>query len=211
MGQMATQFNKGNSSAFPSDTVNPREDCKAITTRSGKELKAPEPEPVPTPPAAAAQPSDEKEEEEAPRPAVRKLPPPYKPPMPYPQRVRKQKIEDQYAKFLEIFKKIEINIPLIEALGQMPKYMKFLKDAVAKKRKYEDHEMVALTSEVSGAVQQKMASKLKDPGSFTLPCVIGDSKFNQALCDLGASINLMPLSIYKKLGLKNMKPTSISL
>ncbi len=53
--------------------------------------------------------------------------------------------------------------------------------------------------------------KLKDPGSFTIPCMIGNSLFEKALCDLGASINLMPLSVYKKLGLGEAKPTTVSL
>ncbi|KAL5577772.1 hypothetical protein UlMin_019471 [Ulmus minor] len=57
----------------------------------------------------------------------------------------------------------------------------------------------------------KLPPKLKDPGSFTIPCTIGDFNFDKVLCDLGASINLMPLSIFKKLGLREVKPTTISL
>ncbi|XP_030924850.1 uncharacterized protein LOC115951859 [Quercus lobata] len=68
-----------------------------------------------------------------------------------------------------------------------------------------------LTEESSAILQKKLPPKLKDPGSFTIPCAIGKSYFDRALCDLGASINLMPLSVFRKLGLGEVKPTTISL
>ena len=104
-----------------------------------------------------------------------------------------------------------INIPLIEASEQMPKYAKFLKDIISKKRKLEEHETVILTKESSAILQKKLPPKLKDPGSFTIPCTVGKSYFDRALCDLGASINLMPFSVFRKLGLGEVKPTTISL
>ena len=104
-------------------------------------------------------------------------------------------------KFLEIFKKIHINIPFADALEQMPNYVKFMKDVMAKKRRLEDYETVKLTKECSAILQRKLPQKLKDPGSFTIPCTIGDFHFEKALCHLGASINPMPLSIFRKLGL----------
>ena len=106
---------------------------------------------------------------------------------------------------------MHINIPLIKALEQMPKYAKFLKDIISKKQKLEEHETVMLTDESSAILQKKLPPKLKDPGSFTIPCTIGKSYFDRALCDLGASINLMPLSVFKKLGIGEVKPTIISL
>ena len=93
----------------------------------------------------------------------------------------------------------------------MPNYAKFLKDVMSKKRRMADFETVNLTEECSAIIQRKLPQKLKDPGSFTIPCAIGGSVFNKALCDLGASINLMPLSIFKKLGLGEVKPTSVTL
>ncbi|XP_065616476.1 uncharacterized protein LOC111986064 [Quercus suber] len=135
----------------------------------------------------------------------------YDPPISFPQRLRKNNVDDQFSKFLSIFKQLHINIPLIEVLEQMPKYAKFLKDIISKKRKLEEHETVMLTEESSAILQKKLPPKLKDPGSFTIPCTIGKSYFDRALCDLGASINLMPLSIFKKLGLGEAKPTTISL
>ncbi|KAJ9158997.1 hypothetical protein P3X46_024533 [Hevea brasiliensis] len=78
-------------------------------------------------------------------------------------------------------------------------------------RKLEDHETVALTEECSAILQRKLPPKLKDPGSFSIPCHIGESCSTKALCDLGASVSLMPLSIYEKLNMGDLKPTHISL
>ncbi|PIN24288.1 DNA-directed DNA polymerase [Handroanthus impetiginosus] len=99
----------------------------------------------------------------------------------------------------------------LEALKQMPSYVKFMKDILSKKRRLGDYETVALTEECSTIIQNKLPPKLKDPGSFTIPCTIGIYFSGRALCDLGANINLMPYSIYRTLGLGKAKPTSIAL
>lgn len=110
-----------------------------------------------------------------------------------------------------MFKKLHINIPFADALAQMPSYAKFMKDILSNKRKLEDHETVMLTEECSAILQNKLPPKSKDPGSFTISCAIGDLSFGKALCDLGASINLMPLSIFQKLGIGEPKATTVSL
>ncbi|KAI4384140.1 hypothetical protein MLD38_009904 [Melastoma candidum] len=74
----------------------------------------------------------------------------------------------------------------------MPSYVKFMKDILSKKRKLGGHETISLTEECSAIVQRRLPPKLKDPGKFTIPCHIGTDFFGHALCDLGASINLMP-------------------
>ena len=133
------------------------------------------------------------------------------PPLSYPQCFQKKKLDTQFSKFLEIFKKIHINIPFANALEQMPNYAKFIKDVMAKKRKLEDYKTMKLTKECSAILQRKPPQKVKDPSSFPIPCTIGDSTFDKALCDLGVSINLIPLSVFRKLGLGEVKPTTISL
>ncbi|XP_017249843.1 uncharacterized protein LOC108220551 [Daucus carota subsp. sativus] len=120
-------------------------------------------------------------------------------------------MDKQFGKFLEVFKKLQINIPFAEALEQMPSYARFTKGILSKKLKLEELETVALTEECSAVLQQKLPPKLKDPGSFTIPCTIGELSFDKCLCDLGANINLMPLSIFMQLGLPELKPTSMSL
>ncbi|KAJ9544781.1 hypothetical protein OSB04_024488 [Centaurea solstitialis] len=126
----------------------------------------------------------------------------------FPQRVKPKNVDDQFKKFLDIFKQLHINIPLVEALEQMPSYVKFLKDILNKKRRLGEFETVALTKECSALLTDKIPQKLKDPGSFTIPCSIGGKEVGHALCDLGASINLMPLSIFKKLGIGEARPTT---
>ncbi|XP_057993046.1 uncharacterized protein LOC110667805 [Hevea brasiliensis] len=79
------------------------------------------------------------------------------------------------------------------------------------KRKLEDYETVALTEECSAILQNKLPPKLKDPGSFSIPCHIGETSIERALCDLGASVSLMPLSICEKLKVGDLKPITISL
>ena len=102
-------------------------------------------------------------------------------------------------------------MPFTDVLAEMPSYAKFLKEILSKKRKIEDNETVALTAECSALIQNKLPPKLKDPGSFSIPCMIGDTSFDRALCDLGASVSLVPLSVCKKLGLGELKPTRMSL
>ncbi|XP_050889668.1 uncharacterized protein LOC127094955 [Lathyrus oleraceus] len=122
--------------------------------------------------------------------------------LPYPPRQKKKdQHENNFEKFLEMFKKLEINIPFSEALEQMPIYAKFMKDNTSKKRST-NVDPVILTETCSVILQgMKIHVKKKDRGSVTIPCCIGDRKFKKAIIDLGASVSLMPLPIYKKLGL----------
>ena len=112
---------------------------------------------------------------------------------------------------MDIFKKLHINIPFTKALEQMPGYMKFMKDVLSKKKMLGDYETVALLKECSAILKKKFPPKLKDPGSFTIPCAIGNAVFKRALCDLGAGINLMSWAIFKKLKLGEARPTTTTL
>ncbi|XP_062093602.1 uncharacterized protein LOC133799621 [Humulus lupulus] len=93
----------------------------------------------------------------------------------------------------------------------MPNYVKFLKDILTKKRRLGEFETVALSEGCSAMLKSKIPPKLKDPGSFTIPCSIGGRDVGRALCDLGTSINLMPMSIFKKLGIGEARPTTVTL
>ncbi|PIN05661.1 DNA-directed DNA polymerase [Handroanthus impetiginosus] len=211
IGQLANAINSRPQGSLPSNTEpNPRQDgkaqCQAVTLRNGRELQEVVKEPTKSKEKEVI--SEEKEKEvEAPLEVSK--PTTLQPP--FPQRLQKQKLEKQFLKFLEVFKKLHINIPFAEALEQMPSYVKFMKDILSKKRRLGDYETVALTEECSAIIQNKLPPKLKDPGSFTIPCTIGTHFSGRALCDLGASINLMPYSIYRTLGLGEAKPTSITL
>nr|XP_016471053.1 PREDICTED: uncharacterized protein LOC107793247 [Nicotiana tabacum] len=130
---------------------------------------------------------------------------------PFPQRLAKHQKEEQYKKFFEMLKQIQVNIPLIEALNEMPGYAKMMKDLMSRKFYFQDLATVTLTQTCSAVVTRPIAEKLSNPGSFTIPCTIGNFAFAKALCDLGASINLMPLAIYKRLGIGRARPTSMLL
>ncbi|XP_015954934.1 uncharacterized protein LOC107479304 [Arachis duranensis] len=132
-------------------------------------------------------------------------------PLPYPQRFNKETKDQHFPKFLEVFKKLEINFPLAEALEQMPLYAKFLKELINKKRSWHEKEIVLLTEEYSAMIQRGIPPKLKDPRSFVVSCTIGKMTLDKALCDLGACINLMPLSMMRKLAIEEHKPTKMSL
>ncbi|KAM6543476.1 hypothetical protein CsatB_007923 [Cannabis sativa] len=93
----------------------------------------------------------------------------------------------------------------------MPSYVKLMKEILSKKRRLEDYETITLTEECSAILQKKLPLKFKDLGSFNIPCSIGGSVETKALCDLGANVNLMPLSVFRKLKLGEAHPTTISL
>nr|XP_016472850.1 PREDICTED: uncharacterized protein LOC107794827 [Nicotiana tabacum] len=132
-------------------------------------------------------------------------------PAPFPQRLAKQKRDDQYRKFMEMLRQIQLNIPLIDALREMPGYAKMMKDLMSRKFDFQDLSTITLNQTCSAVVTRPMTQKLSDPGSLTIPCIIGSYAFAKALCDLGASINLMPLAIYTKLGIGRARPTSMLL
>ncbi|XP_057755836.1 uncharacterized protein LOC130975018 [Arachis stenosperma] len=93
----------------------------------------------------------------------------------------------------------------------MPLYAKFMKELINKKRSWLEKETILLTEECSAVIQRGIPPKLKDPGGFVVSCTIGKTILNKALCDLGASINLMPLSMMRKLDIEELKPTRMSL
>ncbi|XP_062088966.1 uncharacterized protein LOC133795533 [Humulus lupulus] len=227
LGQLANDLKNRPQGSLPSDTENPRRDgkehCKAINLRSGKILEnseekikgSGEPTSIQTEGESSKKPAKEVTETGPVDTAsgqqsvpVKSIP---KPPLPFPQRFRKQQQDGQFRKFLDVLKQLHINIPLVEALEQMPNYVKFLKDILTKKRRLGEFETVALTEGCSAMLKSKIPPKLKDPGSFTIPCSIGGRDVGRALCDLGASINLMPMSIFKKLGIGEAKPTTVTL
>ena len=120
-----------------------------------------------------------------------------------------KKTEDgKYRRFITMLKHLSINVPLVGALEQMPNYAKFMKDLVTKKRSvtFEDDDRMQNCSAIA---TRSLVQKKEHPCTFTIPCTIGLLHFAKALCDLGASINIMPLSIYKKLGLGDPKPTAM--
>ena len=110
-----------------------------------------------------------------------------------------------------MLKKFHTNIPLLEAITNMPSYAKFLKELLSNKGELLENATVALTEECSAIIQNKLPPKLSEPGSFSIPCSVGDVTISRALCNLGASVSLMPYFICAKLQVGKLKPTTISL
>ncbi|GJR97272.1 reverse transcriptase domain-containing protein [Tanacetum coccineum] len=161
---------------------------------------------------------DEEDEEPTPQPKIQNpkpikettLPKPYKPKIPYPQCLRKEKMEAQYGKFLDVISVVRINVPLIDVLGGMPNYGKFLKELISNKQKIEQIFAAFLSDKSSAMIQNNVPPKLGDPRSFLILCIFNKTFSCNALVDLGASINLMQYLLYAKLSLKNLKPTKMS-
>ncbi|XP_021833742.1 uncharacterized protein LOC110773522 [Prunus avium] len=130
--------------------------------------------------------------------------------VPFPQALKAVK-KDLNSEILEVFKQVKINIPLLDTIKQIPSYAKFLKDLCTVKRKHNVQKTAFLTENVSAIIQTNTPPKYKDPGCPTISCVVGNFYVEHALLDLGASVNLMLYSVYKQLGLGELKPTSVTL
>ncbi|KAL0373157.1 UNVERIFIED_CONTAM: hypothetical protein Scaly_0997300 [Sesamum calycinum] len=123
---------------------------------------------------------------------------------------KKPEEEDEEAKeILETFRKVEVNIPLLDAIKQIPRYARFLKELCTSKGKLKGNERVSMGENVSAILQRKLPPKCKDPGTFTIPCKIGLIGIKRAMCDLGASINVMPLTIFESLHVGPLKETGV--
>ncbi|GJT50602.1 reverse transcriptase domain-containing protein [Tanacetum coccineum] len=119
-------------------------------------------------------------------------------------------MEAQYRKFLDMIQAVRINVPLIDVLAGMPNYGKFLKELISNKHKIEQILAAFLSDESSAMIKNKVPPKLGDPESFLIPCNFKTFSCN-AIADLGASINLMPYSLYAKLSLETLKTTKMSI
>ncbi|GKB84199.1 reverse transcriptase domain-containing protein [Tanacetum coccineum] len=224
------------SGSLPSNTVaNPRSDLKAITTRSGVSYDGLS---VLMPPPFINPEEEERVEETLTDPKLVeytiKVPPPLvqkpqapsqksyempkrdplHPNIPYPLRMNKEKQQDkdeiQIHKFWQMFKQLHINISLADALILIPKYQKMLKALLSNKEKLLELANTPLNENCSAVILKKLPEKLRDPGKFLIPCSFSELNC-KALADLGASINLMPLSVWKKLGLSELISTRMTL
>ncbi|CAN6567537.1 unnamed protein product [Malus baccata var. baccata] len=226
MGQMAEFFGQlCENGMLPSTTVvNPKggfEFAKAITLRSGKEVRNKEDEKIQL----------EKEENTYPTARVPSpMPQPSKtshpstsgkcvpnvvisntnlPNVPFPRRFAQSKKEESEKDISDTFRKVQVNIPLLDAIKQVPRYAKFLKELCTTRKRISNKEVVKVSENVSAVLQRKLPPKCKDPGSFTIPCVIGNTRFEKCMLDLGASINVMPYSIYASMNLGELKQDGV--
>ena len=133
------------------------------------------------------------------------------PPAPYPHRLRTPKKVNNNYEIYELFKQVKLNIPLLDAIKKIPSYAKFLKDLCTLKRKLGANKEAFMTEQSTSLIRNNLPPKYKDPRSPTISIVVGNSKLGHALVDLGASVNLLPHSVYVELGLGELEPTNITL
>nr|GEV37947.1 DNA-directed DNA polymerase [Tanacetum cinerariifolium] len=138
-----------------------------------------------------------------------------KPTIPYPSRLNDQKLQEkatnQMEKFFQIFHDLHFDISFVDALLLMPKFASTIKSLLANKDKLFELAKVPLNENCSAMLLKKLPEKLGDSGKFLIPCDFPGMEVCHALADLGASINLMPLSIWKKLSLPELTPTRMTL
>lgn len=132
---------------------------------------------------------------------------PYKPRAPFPGRLLKNREDDEVNELYRMFKKVKINIPLVTAMRSMPRCTKFLKELCTMKFKYTDDAKFQVGEHVSAVLCKELPTKCGDPGMFYIPYVIGTMKIEKAMLDLGASINVIPLTMYQDLNMGPLKLT----
>nr|GEW95336.1 reverse transcriptase domain-containing protein [Tanacetum cinerariifolium] len=220
------------SSSLPSNIIpNPKGEAKSITTRSGMSYKEP---PIPPPGVEQQEPTEETTDTELPStediqpPSVQVevqedkpiekpslIIPKAKANLPYPSRLVKEKIHEKddilAAKFMEIFRDLHFELSFADALVHMPKFALMFKKLLNNKNKLIKLTKTPLNENCSAVVLKKLPEKLGDPERFLIPCDFSEFDNCLALADLGASINLMPLSIWKKLKLPTLNDTKMVL
>ncbi|GKB80208.1 reverse transcriptase domain-containing protein [Tanacetum coccineum] len=138
----------------------------------------------------------------------------YQPKLPYPERMKvreKDTPSAQQSRFMKLFKQLRLEIGLRDALIEMPKFNKWLSTLLRNKEKLEEIAITTVNAECSAIILNKVPEKLEDPRKFLIPCALQELDRTNALADSGASINLLPHSIYKQLGLGALKPTRMTL
>ncbi|XP_052178776.1 uncharacterized protein LOC127792350 [Diospyros lotus] len=194
--------------------VNPRENVSAIVLRSGKEVEIP----VKETPTSSKQENEKNIIADKNNPndddvhKCKFLPlSDYKPVPLFPQALSKSRKDEQNKDLYETFSRCKVIISLLDAMKQVPRYAKFPKEfcTIKRKQKLKRYEKVRVWENVSAIIQRKLHAKCKDLGMFTIPCMIGNTSFEKVMLNLGASINVIPYSIYASLKLGPLNKTGV--
>ncbi|CAA0811092.1 Unknown protein, partial [Striga hermonthica] len=212
LGQLATRVGHMEAESDKGKLPSQPEQAKAITVlRSGKvvdnKVEMPEPKEEETHSEKIKEAEPDKATDEL---MLHKSPNLYKPRVPFPDRLRDEKQEKQFRDLFSMLSKVNVNLPLLDVIKNMPSYGKFFKDLVTKKRKFEDGEKVVVY-EAASAMQHDLPKKERDPGGFIIQIALGNGKVASGMLDLRARINLMPFSIFQRLGLGDLRPTRMCL
>ncbi|GJU80362.1 reverse transcriptase domain-containing protein [Tanacetum coccineum] len=234
---LLTKFMKSNTAStsglgsFPSNTIaNLKGDVKAITTQSGISYNGPQ-----IPPLISSLPEEMENKIEVTKdtvqPITENIQTPVvqindqigepvvasktKPTLPYPSRANKEKLREKddllASKFMEIFRNLHFELSFADALIHMPKFAPMFRKLLNNKDKILELTKTPVNENCSAVILKKFPEKLRDPGRFLIPCDFPEMNECLALADLGASINLMPLSIWKELNLPALTKTRMIL
>ncbi|XP_058189279.1 uncharacterized protein LOC131306867 [Rhododendron vialii] len=214
---------QGQHFAHSSSVILPEQAKAIISLRSGKTVDnaqveppvapilLPFPAPLKPPTPNGESPKPALTEEEKGKAEESDIPPAFTVPAPYPNRLKSPAKPNLNSDIYEVLKKVTVNLPLLDAIKQIPSYAKFLKELCTHKQKLQVQKKVFLTEQVSSLFQSTLPPKYTDPGCPTISITIGGKVVEKALLDLGASVNLLPFSVYEQLGLGEMKPTRVTL
>ncbi|GJS30610.1 reverse transcriptase domain-containing protein [Tanacetum coccineum] len=225
-----TASTSGSGSLSSNTIANPKSDLKEITTRSGVLYDGPQ---VPPPPSSLPKVVEHEPEvtKDTVQPSTEDIQPPVaqtqtqidepvvaqktKQTLPYPSRINKEKFCEKYnllaLKFMEIFRNLHFKLSFADALLHMPKFAPMFRKLLNNKDKIIDLVKTPVNENCSAVILKKFPEKLGDPGRFLIPCDFPEMDECLALADRGASINLMPLSIWKKLNLPDLTKTRMIL
>ncbi|GKC19398.1 reverse transcriptase domain-containing protein [Tanacetum coccineum] len=208
--KMNTASTSGSGTLSSNTITNPKEDLKGITTRSGVAYQGPT---IPTTSSSSPK-VVEREPEPVVAPISAPMPNP-RPTIPYPSRRNdernREKANDQIEKFYKIFQDMSFKISFADALILMPKFASTLKALIENKEKLSEMARMPLNEHCSAVILNKFPEKLGDPGKFLISCEFPGMDECLALDNLSASINLMPLSVWKNLSLPELTPTCMTL
>ncbi|KAL7586378.1 hypothetical protein Lser_V15G39225 [Lactuca serriola] len=190
--------------------ANPKHNVCAITLRGRKSYNGPKfsvdqkEDEIVVEEATKEEKEEEKTSEKKPFIAESKVTP-----APFPERLKSMKKEREENDIMQMFKRVQINIPLLEVIKQVPRYARFLKDLCVSKKKLKGNQVVTVGEHISAVLQKRMPPKCKDPGVFTVPCKLGNLYVPRAMLDLGASVNVLPYSLFKSIGVGTLSKTGV--
>ncbi|GJS72699.1 reverse transcriptase domain-containing protein [Tanacetum coccineum] len=217
----SNQASTSSSGSLPSNTIaNPKGELKAITTRSGVSYDGPQ-----TPPPVVEVETKVTKDTVLPSESTKNVQPPIiqvdepvimprtKTTLPYPSRVTKEKVREKddllALKFMEIFRNLHFELSFADALLHMPKFAPMFRKLLNNKDKILELTKTPVNENCSAVILKTFPEKLGDPGRFLIPCDFPELDECLALADLGASINLMPLSVFEKLNLQGLTKTKM--
>ncbi|XP_074347339.1 uncharacterized protein LOC141686188 [Apium graveolens] len=225
IAQLASSSTTMQSCSLPSQPAHPKENVNAISVRSGLTYDGPS---MPIADMSAEQEKEISKDDnvndvdqtnksgtegsmKANNEKIVNAPPPFVPKLLFPNRMNKTRVDQQFGKFMTLVKNIEVTVPFTDLISQVPSCSKFLRDILTKKRSFGEVETVAFTEECSTFLQNKSPPKFKDSESFSIPYHLGALFIDKTLCDFSVSVSIMPLSIFQKLNMGELKCTQMTL